>query len=121
MTGSAPARGPSMRVDPDSLSRSHLRISIYGHCTPRSDAGCAPPLQIQTWPACERSPADYTIGEPEEPLRPSDIGTIRGVPARFYGNHRLELSTGDVTVVIFGRSRDLLVAAAQTLRTTPGS
>jgi hypothetical protein len=42
---------------------------------------------------------------------------LRGVPARLYDDGSLELSTADVTVVIFGRDRRQLVAAAEALWT----
>jgi hypothetical protein len=106
-------------IDPNSLGRAHSVTYIYGTCTPRRDQGCSPPLSIQTWPACERSAADYTMAG--QRLDPSEVLEIRGAPARFYGDNRLELSTGEVTVVIFGDSRALLLAAAGTLRTTPDS
>lgn len=106
-------------IDPASLGRGNFVASIYGTCNATSDQGCAPPLQIQTWPACERSAADYTLEGRR--LEPSEILSIRGVPARFYGSDRLELSTGDVTVVVFGNSRALMLAAAGALRTTATS
>lgn len=110
-------------IDPDSLMRVHYRSSIYGTCKVTSDTGCAPPLEVQVWPACERSPADYTFGEPghESTLKPTEIATVRGVPARFYREGRVELSTGDVTVVIFGNSRELVLSAAQGLRSEGGA
>jgi hypothetical protein len=111
-------------VDPDSMMRPHFTSAIYGTCDPSgSDVGCHPPLEVQTWPACERSPADYTFGEPEAPvvLAPSQIFQVRGVTARFYGSDRLELSTGDVTVVLFGTSQQLLVSAAKAIRTSSDS
>lgn len=83
---------------------------LYGLCQAIGDAGCAPPLEIQVWNACERYRGLYLI-PPDDSLR------IRGVPAAFYdGNTRLELYSGIVTVVLFGESRDQLVAAAQGLR-----
>lgn len=106
-------------IDPTSLGRGNFVASIYGSCKATSDQGCAPPLQIQTWPACERSAADYTVEGRR--LQPSEVLSIRGVPARFYGDDRLEVSTGDVTVVIFSDNRALALAAARALRTTPSS
>jgi hypothetical protein len=106
-------------IDPQSYARSHYTLAVYGTCAATSETGCAPPLQIQTWPACERSPADYTVGG--QPLQPTDVVRVRGVPARFYGENRLEISTGDSTVVIFGDSRELLLSAAAALRTRAGS
>jgi hypothetical protein len=106
-------------IDPNSLGRGHFVASVYGTCKATSDGGCAPPLQIQTWPACERSAADYTMEG--QRLQPTDVLEVRGAPARFYGDDRLELSIRNVTVVVFGDSRDLVLSAAKALRTTPGS
>ncbi len=80
---------------------------IYGDCLPEGDTGCAPPLEVKTWPACRRNPAVYDL-PPDETL------TVRGVPAAFYEDAtRLELSTGRVTVVLYGSGRrELLEAAA---------
>jgi hypothetical protein len=111
-------------VDPDSLMRPHFVSSIYGECDPSdSETGCHPPLEIQSWPACERSPGDYTFGEPgaTTTLEPSETVQVRGVPARFYGDNRLEVTAGDVTVVLFGDSKELLMLAAQALGTASDS
>jgi hypothetical protein len=112
-------RAAGGEIDPRSLVRAHSVSYIYGTCKATSELGCAPPLDIQTWPACERSPADYSVAG--EPLKPSEVLELRGVPARFYGDDRLELSTGALTIVFFGDSRDLLLAAAEELRTTASS
>lgn len=109
------------RVDPESLGRSRFALRVYGKCEATTETGCAPPLQIQSWPACERSAADYTFGAPERRLEPTEVVDVRGVPGRFYGNDRLEISTGAVTVVIFGDSRELVLTAADALRSAPGS
>jgi len=106
-------------IDPTSLARAHWSVAIYGTCKATSEMGCSPPLSIQTWPACERSPADYTMAG--ETLQPTETLKVRGAPARFYGDNRLELSTTDLTVVLFGDSRELLLKAAEALRTTSDS
>jgi hypothetical protein len=88
---------------------------LYGSCSIPVDGdgargGCAPPLAVQVWPACDRDPSLYPFA-PEERLR------VRGVPAAFYeGHRRLELSTGELTVVLFGQERDQLMEAAAGLR-----
>jgi hypothetical protein len=82
---------------------------IYGSCD-ASDGGCAPPLSVQVWAACERNPLAYgpDAGEPV---------TVRSVPAFFHeGGRRLELSTGASTVVIFASGREAALAAAQALQ-----
>jgi hypothetical protein len=87
---------------------------VYGSCEPSGDTGCAPPLEVQVWPACMRNPASYELA-PGMPL-PHREDTVRAVPAAFYEDgSRLELSTGSVTVVIFGE-RDQIVRAAEALR-----
>jgi hypothetical protein len=92
---------------------------LYGNCDP-SDGGCALPLEIQTWPACDRSFADYDFLPGLFPRPP--IGRLRGVPsARFEGGTRLELYTGDVTVVVFADARGRAARAAAALATTPES
>jgi hypothetical protein len=109
-------------VDPDSLGRSNFDSYVYGTCEATSDQGCAPPLEIQSWPACERSAADYSGGSPDNPerLEPIEKFELRGVPARLYDDVSVELSTGAVTVVIFGRTRAQLLAAAKELRGEAG-
>jgi len=109
-------------IDPDSLVRANYDSYIYGTCHATSDMGCAPPLEIQTWPACERSAADYNFGPPgaAETIQPVKITRIRGVPARYYDDVRLELSARGVTVVIFAHTFDDLTAAAEELRGVNG-
>ena len=84
---------------------------VYGSCD-AVDEGCAPPLSIQVWAACERNPTVYSpLAGAEDPLE------VRGVPAFFYeGGRRLELSTGTSTVVIFAGDRQTALAAAAALR-----
>lgn len=85
---------------------------IYGSCQPTPDAGCAPPLSVQVWAACERNPLGY------DPLAGQDGPIeVRGAPAYFYEDgRRLELSTGASTVVIFAADRASALAAAAALR-----
>jgi hypothetical protein len=73
---------------------------IYGTC----GGGCVPPLQVQVWPACDRTLQDYYYNVPGGgPSRPYELVTLRSVPAaRFSG--KLEIYSGTVTIVIFGES-----------------
>jgi hypothetical protein len=92
---------------------------IYGDCDASRDA-CAPPLEVQVWPACERNRSSFTFdGEPT----PSEPMTVRGTTADLYddgdGGGRLEIATGEVTVVIFS-SVGRLVPAADALRSVTG-
>lgn len=83
---------------------------IYGDCAPSgSERSCAPPLEIQVSSACDRYAALY-------PKLAGPVRTVlvRGVPAGVFAGSvgsgrarqpfdRLELYTGRVTIVIFGR------------------
>jgi len=89
---------------------------IYGNCVALDEKGCAPPLEIQIWPACERSRADYTLTPSGQPL-PHRRTIMRGVPAAYFERGlRLEIYTGKVTIVIFGLRRREVERAAVSLR-----
>ena len=86
---------------------------VYGDCTPTDGMGCAPPIEIQVWPACRRHLALYSsssaghIGE---------RSTVRGVPAAVFDEGtRLELQTGLSTIVVFADSRARLARIAGSL------
>ncbi len=88
---------------------------IYGTCQPTYDAGCAPPLVIQVWPACIRNPALYaaagSMGIPSEPA------TVRGVPSAYFEDgERLEIQTGVSTIAIFGSDKAEVTRAAEALK-----
>lgn len=105
--------------------RANYVAYIYGTCIPESPSednsdpgGCAPPLEIQTWPACERSLSDYEL-EPGEPY-PHEALEIRGVPAAsFDDGTRIELYAGESTVVIFGDDPDQVLRAANAVEPEP--
>jgi len=87
---------------------------VYGDCRATDDMGCAPPVEVQVWPACLRNPSLY-----RSPRAPTPEPTVvRGVPAAFFANDglRLEIQTGTSTVVVFARSRDEAVSVANALR-----
>ena len=88
---------------------------VYGDCVPEDDAGCAPPAEIQVWPACRRSIALYRAPPPAGPV--AERTMIRGVPAAFLDDGtRLELQTGSSTVVVFADSRGRAARIARALR-----
>lgn len=88
---------------------------VYGDCVARDDEGCAPPLEIQVWPACKRNLGLYGPSVPGA-LVPERT-TVRGVPAAFRNDGNwLELQTGRSTVVVFGRSRSQVLRVAAALR-----
>ena len=68
---------------------------IYGTCDASSDAGCAPPLEVQNWGICQRFPALYPGSTPQ-------TTTIRGAETTPAGGG-LDVYTGRTTVVIYGK------------------
>ncbi len=89
---------------------------VYGDCRPSSpDAGCAPPAEIQVWPAGRRNLGSYDA--PRAGSGPPELARIRGSPAAFFdAETRLELYTAQLTVVLFARSRERLGKLADALR-----
>lgn len=97
---------------------------IYGNCDPLAGlpkgtidgAGCAPPITIETWPACERALTDYESA-PGVPLQRAALGQRRGAPAfTFDGGARLEIYTGKSTVVLFSGNAERLKRAVASIR-----
>jgi hypothetical protein len=89
---------------------------VYGNCTAADDLGCAPPIEIQVWPACRRHLALYR-DNPSFAGSATDRRTVRGVPAAVFDDGtRLELQTGRSTVVVFAESRARLGTVAGALR-----
>lgn len=88
---------------------------IYGDCVVVADTGCAPPAEVQVWPACKRSLALYDTSLPgtPAPLRT----TLRGVPAAFLDDGtQLEIHTGTSLVVVFADSQERVRRIASALR-----
>jgi hypothetical protein len=96
----------------------NLTNYIYGTCRIAADAtGCEPPLQVQTWPACERSLADYSFeGRPIPYRKLPNVGGAVAVEINFMLDHRIEVYSGSSTVVIFAVDRDLARSALSQLR-----
>lgn len=92
---------------------------IYGECRyleqTDGDTGCSPPLEVQTWPACQRSVADYEYEGRPYPYRP--LPNERGATAAsFEGGWRLEVYSGASTVVIFANQEAVAMKALSLLR-----
>jgi hypothetical protein len=89
---------------------------VYGDCRPSSrEGGCAPPAEIQVWPAAARR----RLGADDIPRGGSvpELTRIRGSPAAFFdAGTRLELYTAQLTVVVFARSRERVGRIADALR-----
>lgn len=100
---------------PADAPRANFVSYVYGFCEPASDAGCAPPVEIQTWPSCERSEGDI-----HGPWGEESAGQQRGVPATLYeAGHRLELYTEGSTIVIFADDAALLEEAVRAVQPQP--
>jgi hypothetical protein len=87
------------RCEPDvgAPTRINMVVTFYGSCEPAgSDGGCAPPVQVQSWPSCERNLALYEkYPEPDGPAKQYTKTTIRGVPAAIFDDgRRIEVYTG---------------------------
>jgi hypothetical protein len=95
-------------------THSHVVDFTYGRCSAgtRDEGGCAPPLEVQDWPACGRNAALYGL---RLPLHVH----IRGVPAKEFGD-RIELWTGTTDVVIFGRHAARAAQALESVRPATG-
>lgn len=97
---------------------------IYGDCQPDmtdEDPSCAAPLEIQSWPACQRNLASYSQG-PDWATVDYTLTTVNGLPgATFDDGMRVEVYTGTTTVVIFGGDPTQVLRAAGAIRQEPGS
>jgi hypothetical protein len=85
---------------------------IYGDCDASDELGCAPPAEVQVWPACMRNISMY---DPE--FGPSYTRSeVRGAPAfTFEDGHRVEIQTAESTVVVFGQTRELVARVSARL------
>lgn len=111
--------------DPDSSGRANYVSYIYGDCTPDvndDDSYCAFPLEVQSWPACERYRDMYDAGPDMGPLSRTDT-SVNGVPAALFDRGlRLEIYTGASTIVIFGNdSNQILRAGAAVQKVAPAT
>ena len=97
-------------------NRTNHMTFVYGTC----GGGCVPPLQVQIWPACDRTLQAYHYNDNIRglrvggPSRPYDLVTVRGVPAARFAS-MLEIYSGTVTIVIFGESASQQKRAAESL------
>ena len=90
---------------------------VYGDCLPSSpEGGCAPPAEIQVWPAARRSLGAYAGTQGAGASAPV-LTSIRGSPAAFFDDGtRLELYTAELTLVLFARSPERLRTIVGALR-----
>jgi hypothetical protein len=103
----------------DEPLRANYVSYIYGDCTPAGDEGCAPPIEVQSWPAVERNRRMLTAA----PAGPQDRGadtTVSGVPAaKFDHGTRIEIYHPGATIVVFGDDPVQVERFANALREGP--
>jgi hypothetical protein len=93
---------------------------LYGSCRPPTGAPCPYPLEVQNWPACERNLSSYSQTPKGPPFRPKRV-TIRGAPAAiFEEGYRVEVYTGNTTVVVFATSTGRARRAADAIQSEDG-
>jgi hypothetical protein len=100
--------------------RQNTKTYSYGTCEQPAglDSGCADPVSVQNFPACERNLSLYKrYPAPDGAVYPYDLTRIRGVPAAIFDDgDRIEIYTGDATVVVWGQDPDLVRKAAESLQ-----
>ncbi len=99
-------------IDPTARAHRVNNVSvIYGRCRGRGRRReCNDPVSVQTWPACERTLPSYRES-PGGPVLAHRKLTVRGAPAAMFSD-RLELYTGDSTVVVFASTPEPALRAA---------
>jgi hypothetical protein len=116
----APASAMAPAPAPAPPSRGiNAEVAAYGDCRPVGDsAGCMPPVQVQTWSACDRYYAQYAESPaPDGSVIEHRRTRLRGVDAALFDEgRRIELYGGDVTVVIFAPDPDTAMSAVKEVR-----
>lgn len=93
---------------------------LYGDCQAQADSSCLPPLQIRSYPACQRSYAEYSFEG--KPLPYTELPPIDGAKVyeiEFMVDHRIEVYTGTSTIVISAADWALAEEALDLLRGQP--
>ena len=103
----APPRGRRLIGGPRSVT--WTTDAIYGTCTPEGpERTCDPPLEIESWPECDRNFGSYRTAKSPSALRPSTFFRLSGsykiptVALESGLSNRIEMYTGQTTIVIFG-------------------
>ncbi|MCY4088361.1 MAG: hypothetical protein OXG37_16110 [Actinomycetia bacterium] len=119
--GSTPLKAVLRQLEPIDHSQrpANMRPRVANFVSHIYAAGCRPAdervrcdeeVEIQVWPACERNLSVYGLD-----FSPT-LMTIRGAAAASFGEGRLEVYTGDATIVIFAESDERALLAAESLR-----
>lgn len=118
--GGVPMTTSIRRCDPGALADempSNYFAYIYGDCQPQPEVGCLPPLQIRSYPACERTYADYSFeGKPLPYTELPPIGKAKVFEIEFLVDHRIEIYTGTSTIAISAADWSLAEEALDQLR-----
>jgi hypothetical protein len=100
--------------------------AAYGTCEAGGE-GCGLPLEIQSWPECARNPESYN---PSSNAEEGSTGAVQAekikladatwLPAdAFEAGLRIELYTGETTIVVFADSAAVATEAAEALASLP--
>lgn len=107
---------------PEEVERANFVSFIYGSCTPPAGidvGGCAPPLEVQSWPTCERNLASIQPMPDGQTLQYSQI-QVNGAPAASFDDGlQVEVFTGRTTVVVFGADAAQVLRAAAAIQAQP--
>jgi hypothetical protein len=102
----APPHGHLVGTGPRSVA--WTSFEDYGTCTPEGlEGGCSDPLEIQSWPECDRNFSSYGRAEPARDLPSSTSFRLSGsrkIPTAAFERgvtNRIEMYTGQTTIVIF--------------------
>jgi hypothetical protein len=108
MSRSCYAPPPGRLVGTGSGSVTWVSDAVYGTCTPEGfEGGCGPPLDVQSWPECDRNFSSNGTVESAKTLRPTTSDALTGsykIPAVQLEkglSNRIEMYTGTTTIVIF--------------------
>lgn len=117
-----PMTGVVRRCDRGALAdeiTSNFFAYIYGDCKAQA-GGCRLPLQIRSYPACQRSFAEYEFeGKPLPYKELPPVGGARVREIEFLVDHRIEVYTGTSTIVISAADWSLAEEALRLLRGQP--
>jgi len=100
----------------DEVTSNYLAY-VYGRCGAQGHSGCLPPLQIRSYPACQRSYGEYSFEG--KPLPYTELPAIDGAKVfeiEFLIDHRIEVYTGTSTIAISASDWALAEEALQRLR-----
>jgi hypothetical protein len=97
-------------------STSNYFAYVYGDCQALA-GGCRLPLQIRSYPACQRSYSEYEFeGKPLPYKELPAVGGARVREIEFLVDHRIEVYTGTSTIVISAADWGLAEEALRLLR-----